>query len=322
VGGQVAEDPSLLEEVGHLVGAPVALRPRLSSPLELPREVLVSVMKAHQRYFPIERQGKLLPYFIAVRNGGQEGLEQVARGNEQVIRARFADAAYFVERDRRQPLESFLPLLERLTFHAKLGSMLAKSRRVEKLQPAGHSLKLTQVQRKTALRAARLLQGRSGHSHGDRHDLAAGVMGREYALSSAISRGGAGHLRALPAAPGRGRHPRVPPRLRPGPGRSAGYPGFSSRWDCSPGTSDPYGLRQAALGAADLIGADLPSIWSPPWPGRRIARAGQAETTGKGGSFDSVRSLQKGLASCNAFLLAREQTCSWTAATATMWWRP
>jgi len=73
VGGQVREDPALLEEVGHLVEAPLALRGSFEEAyLELPRDVLISVMKSHQRYFPVARQGGLLPYFIAVRNGGSE----------------------------------------------------------------------------------------------------------------------------------------------------------------------------------------------------------------------------------------------------------
>jgi glycyl-tRNA synthetase len=314
VGGQVAEDPSLLEEVGHLVEAPVALRGSFEqSYLELPREVLVSVMKAHQRYFPIERQGKLLPYFIAVRNGGQEGLEQVARGNEQVIRARFADAAYFVERDRKQPLESFLPLLERLTFHAKLGSMLAKSRRVEKLTSRlATSLKLTPVQRKTALRAARLCKADLATRMVIDMTSLQGVMGRAYALTSGESAEVAQAIyeHYLPRQAGD-----AIPESRPGLAL-----GLADRLDTlaslfavglqPSGTSDPYGLRRAALGLLQiLIGADLPFDLKPALaqagellvPGRRRTAGGGA------GASVSVRSLQKGLASCHAFLLAREQ---------------
>ena len=101
--------------------------------LALPREVLVAVMRKHQRYFPVEQGGKLLPYFIAVRNGGSQHLDSVTRGNEHVLRARFADAAYFVRRDREQPLEAFLPRLATLTFQEQLGSMLDKVDRIERL---------------------------------------------------------------------------------------------------------------------------------------------------------------------------------------------
>ena len=77
-------------------------------------------MKKHQRYFPIHQDGELLPYFIAVRNGGPEHIEGVTWGNEQVLRARFADAAYFIQRDLEHPLESYLSQLATLTFQTEL----------------------------------------------------------------------------------------------------------------------------------------------------------------------------------------------------------
>ena len=102
--------------------------------LKLPREVLISVMKKHQRYFPVlsgaasqPADGEaLLPYFIAVRNGDAHGLDVVTDGNEHVIRARFADADFFVRDDLKKPLEAYLPRLDTLIFQAKLGSMLDK----------------------------------------------------------------------------------------------------------------------------------------------------------------------------------------------------
>ena len=67
VGGEVAPDPALLKEVTHLVEAPTALLGKFDKKfLDLPREVLISVMKKHQRYFPVEKAGKLLPYFITI----------------------------------------------------------------------------------------------------------------------------------------------------------------------------------------------------------------------------------------------------------------
>ncbi len=95
VDGSVPPDDELLAEVTNLVEQPTALLGSFdSSHLQLPREVLISVMKKHQRYFPLEKDGQLLPYFIAVRNGDDFGLEAVTDGNQHVIRARFADAAY------------------------------------------------------------------------------------------------------------------------------------------------------------------------------------------------------------------------------------
>ncbi len=108
MGGVITEDPALLAEVVNLVEAPTALRGAFSEEhLKLPREVLVSVMKKHQRYFPVadaKHPENLLPYFIAVRNGDDEWVEVVTEGNEHVIRARFADAAYFVRDDIKKPV--------------------------------------------------------------------------------------------------------------------------------------------------------------------------------------------------------------------------
>ena len=134
-GGVAGLDEGLLDEVNQLVEAPTALRGGFDpAHLRLPQEVLISVMKKHQRYFPVQTaEGKLLPYFITVRNGDDQHLEVVSDGNEQVIRARYADAAFFIDQDLHHPLEEYLPRLGTLMFQTKLGSMLDKSQRIERL---------------------------------------------------------------------------------------------------------------------------------------------------------------------------------------------
>lgn len=132
VKGAIPEDADLLDEVTNLVEQPTALRGTFDERfLNLPREVLVTVMKKHQRYFAVENErGDLLPYFIAVRNGDAEHLEVVTRGNEHVVVARFTDAEFFYNADVKQPLAAYLPRLNTLTFQEKLGSMLDKNNRV------------------------------------------------------------------------------------------------------------------------------------------------------------------------------------------------
>ncbi len=122
VGGKPDMDETLLDEVNNLVERPTALLGRFDSEsLKLPAEVLISVMKKHQRYFPvIKPDGELLPYFIAVRNGDDQSLATVTDGNEQVIRARFADAAFFINEDVRSRLEDFVPKLSTLIFQLNL----------------------------------------------------------------------------------------------------------------------------------------------------------------------------------------------------------
>ncbi len=186
VGGHVPEDPDLLAEVANLVEAPTVLLGSFDPEfLNLPRQVLVAVMKKHQRYFPVERDGKLLPHFVAVRNGNGHGLEYVRHGNEQVLRARFADAAYFVRRDLEQPLEAYVPRLATLTFQTQLGSMLDKVKRLLRLvEILGRDLGLSPQELRLALRAAHLSKADLATRMVVEMTSLQGEMGREYARAS------------------------------------------------------------------------------------------------------------------------------------------
>jgi glycyl-tRNA synthetase len=154
VKGQAIIEEGLLAEVANLVEMPTAVMGGFPAEyLSLPRDVLISVMKKHQRYFPVEtrtasqvsgvtpdaprtshvERGTLLPYFIAIRNGDDMHLDIVREGNEHVLNARFADANFFVREDLKHPLEYYRPQLSTLIFQTKLGSMLDKSNRMLKL---------------------------------------------------------------------------------------------------------------------------------------------------------------------------------------------
>ena len=183
-------DEGLLAEVTNLVEAPTALRGRFEdSHLRLPPEVLVSVMKKHQRYFPAYLGNqKLLPFFIAVRNGDDQYLSIVADGNEQVIRARFADALFFINEDLKHQLEELLPRLGTLMFQTKLGSMLDKSRRIETLvQKLAPVLGLDSDEAQVAGRAAKLCKADLVSHMVVEMTSVQGVMGRYYALHSGES---------------------------------------------------------------------------------------------------------------------------------------
>jgi glycyl-tRNA synthetase len=188
-GGETHIDPGLLDEVMNLVEAPVAVRGSFDPAyLKLPREVLISVMKKHQRYFPIEQNGELLPHFITVSNrsrGDAQDLELVVEGNEHVIRARFADADFFVREDIKKPLEAYLPRLGTLTFQVKLGSMLDKVKRITRLVDAFSApLGLTPAEKAVAVRAAELCKADLGTHMVVEMTSLQGVMGRDYALRS------------------------------------------------------------------------------------------------------------------------------------------
>ena len=98
--------------------------------LSLPREVLISTLQEHQRYFAIENDAGLLPWFITISNIDSPDPDVVRAGNERVVRPRLADAAFFWEQDRRQPLAERRPALDAVTFHDKLGSLGARTDRI------------------------------------------------------------------------------------------------------------------------------------------------------------------------------------------------
>ncbi|TVU12953.1 hypothetical protein EJB05_46620 [Eragrostis curvula] len=133
VGGDFIAPDSLLQEVINLVEAPVPILGRYdSSFLELPKDVLITVMQKHQKYFAVTSKstGSLLPYFIAVANGAIRE-EVVRKGNEAVLRARYEDAKFFYNMDIQKKFSEFRGQLSSILFHEKLGTMLDKMTRVE-----------------------------------------------------------------------------------------------------------------------------------------------------------------------------------------------
>ena len=135
LGARVAMDEELLDEVTSLIEYPVALTGGFDREfLELPDEVLVLTLKHHQKCFCLEdREGRLLPNFVAVSNLDSLDPGLVVKGNERVIRPRLADARFFFETDKSRSLESRLPELDKVVFQEKLGTVGEKSRRVSRL---------------------------------------------------------------------------------------------------------------------------------------------------------------------------------------------
>ncbi|GIP39621.1 glycine--tRNA ligase beta subunit [Paenibacillus sp. J31TS4] len=132
-GWTIAIADDLLEEVVFLVEYPTALYGSFHPDfLTIPQEVLITSMREHQRYFPVlDDAGKLQPFFVTVRNGNRDSLEQVARGNEKVLRARLSDAKFFYEEDQKGSIDGYLSRLETIVFHEELGTVADKVRRVK-----------------------------------------------------------------------------------------------------------------------------------------------------------------------------------------------
>lgn len=155
-GGEADLDDALLTEVTSLVEWPVALAgefdPRF---LDVPPEVLVAVMKDHQKYFPVRgRDGRLMPRFVTVSNIDSERPEVVRGGNERVIEPRLADAEFFWNQDRRSALADRLAALDGMVFQHELGSLHDRSARIAQL--AGELAPVTGADARAARRAGEL----------------------------------------------------------------------------------------------------------------------------------------------------------------------
>jgi glycyl-tRNA synthetase beta chain len=180
-GGATVVDEGLLEEVTYLLEDPTPLCGTFEEKyLQLPRELLVTSMKEHQRYFTVEdADGKLLNKFITVSNTRPEDEQVVVKGNEKVIRARLSDAMFFWEEDQKVKLESNLESLKQVIYQAKLGTSYEKVERfvqiakglAERFEPA--SVALTE-------RAAKLAKCDLETKMVYEFPELQGIMGREY----------------------------------------------------------------------------------------------------------------------------------------------
>jgi glycyl-tRNA synthetase len=256
VGGVAKLDEGLLDEVNQLVEAPTALRGAFDPDhLRLPPEVLIAVMKKHQRYFPVhDAQGRLLPCFITVRNGDDQHLGVVADGNEQVIRARYADAAFFINQDLHHKLEDYLPRLGTLMFQTKLGSMLDKSQRIERLVERLLPV-LGEGDPAVALRAAHLCKADLVTHMVIEMTSVQGIMGRYYALHSGESEAVAQAIyeHYLPRSSGD-----AAPQARSGllvgvADRLDSLAGLFAAGLAPTGTRDPFAQRRTALGLVQAL---------------------------------------------------------------------
>ena len=171
----------LLEEVLYLVEYPTALAGAFEEKyLQLPAEAVITPMRDHQRYFPVKTaDGKLLPLFITVRNGGKEYLDIVQHGNERVLKARLEDAQFFFNEDRKKSLEAHRDKLKTVVFQEGLGSVYEKTERLVKL--VKKISEMLGVDSANAVRAAQLSKADLVTGMVTEFTELQGVMGREYA---------------------------------------------------------------------------------------------------------------------------------------------
>jgi glycyl-tRNA synthetase beta chain len=258
-GGRVVADDELTDIVNYLVEWPTAIAGGFGERyLDLPREVIVTALREHQRFFAVERSdGTLLPCFITVRNGDGKGLDTVRRGNEDVLVARLEDARFYWDTDLKHPPAELVEKLADVVWMEGLGSLRDKATRLESL--AGWlGERLEPSAREAAVRAALLCKtDLLGEMIGSGKEYASleGIMGGHYARRAGESDAVAAAISEHYLPRGTGDEP---------PFSAAGallaladkldhVAGAFVAGKAPSGSEDPYGVRRAANGAIRIV---------------------------------------------------------------------
>jgi glycyl-tRNA synthetase beta chain len=264
-GGSIESDSDLAATLADLVEWPGVVRGSFGPEfLELPEEVTTTAMRTHQKYLPVRGPGGLLPAFVAVMDNSEDKRGLIAKGNEWVLNARLADARFFFDEDRRQPLESRFSELSRLTFQDRLGDYRQKTERVEKLaeavaRAAGRG-DLTENVRQAARLSKTDLTTRMVKEFTDLQGVVGGIYARLEGHPEPVWKAIYDQYRPAGGAD-------APPREA-----SGAILGLADRFDTlaglfrlgrvPTGSKDPYGLRRAAAGIVAIV---IAQQWRVDW---------------------------------------------------------
>ena len=251
------DDPGLLDEVAGLVEWPVVMTGRIDDDfMDVPDEVLITSMRAHQKYFSLlNADGTLAPRFVVVANTvAKDGGKAIVAGNERVLRARLSDAKFFWDQDRKARLETRVGALADSVFHAKMGTMAQKVERIAAL--AGELADyVPDCDADNAMRAAHLAKADLTTEMVYEFPELQGTMGRYYAVGdgeeAAIADAIADHY--SPAGPNDA-CPTAPVSVAVAlADKLDTLVGFFAIGEKPTGSRDPYALRRAALGIIRLV---------------------------------------------------------------------
>jgi glycyl-tRNA synthetase beta chain len=255
-GHRVMPDRGLLAEVAGLVEWPVPLLGRIDDAfMDLPPEVMRTTMRVNQRYFTlVTAEGRAAPRFALAANiEAPDGGAAIAAGNERVLRARLSDARFFWDLDRKRRLEDFLPKLDAVVFHAKLGSQGERVARLEALAAA--IARRVGADPVLAARAARLAKADLASGMVGEFPELQGVMGRYYAATAGedarVAEAIGAHYR--PLGPGDAA-PSEPVAISLAlADKIDQLAGFFAAGEKPSGSGDPFALRRAALGVIRIV---------------------------------------------------------------------
>lgn len=260
-GFSVLVNKSLLNEVRNLVEYPTVFSGSFRKQfLHLPKDVLITAMEEHQRYFSVKsKEGKLMPYFIGVRNGDEYALETVIKGNEKVLEARLSDAQFFYDEDLSQSIDVYLNKLKNVIFQEKLGTYAEKVKRVRNI--AKHIAEKLSCDRETTshlLRAAEISKFDLVTQMVNEFPELQGIIGEKYALSYNENKNVATAIREhyLPLHAGG-----ELPQTKIGAILSVAdkldtIVGCITAGIIPSGSQDPYALRRQAIGILQILRAE------------------------------------------------------------------
>lgn len=253
--------PKTLVEVINLAEYPTVLVGTFDEEfLKVPEEIIVDAMLVHQRYFPLyDKDGKLTNRFIVVSNGDPACAETIIDGNERVVRARLYDAKFFYDEDLKQPLESYVNRLGEVVFQEKLGTMLDKTNRIQRL--ADHLAEdagLAGQDLSDVERAARLCKADLVTSAVVEFTSVQGVMGSYYAAASGeadrVAQAIEQHYR--PRFAGDEAPDTVVGKIVAIADKLDTVCGLFAVGQGPTGSSDPFALRRSAIGIVTMLSGD------------------------------------------------------------------
>ncbi len=258
LGGIPALEEDLLEEVTYLVEYPRAVVGEFSRDfLEIPKEVLITSMQSHQRYFPVMGEdGSLLPNFITISNAREDVQGNIKMGNERVLRARLADARFFYQEDQKTAPEEYVDKLKNVLFQEGLGTLYEKTQRIVQLSEfMADQLGLGEEEKKIASRIALLCKYDLLTSMVYEFPELQGIMGREYTALAGdkqeVSKGIYEHY--LPRFAGDELPESITGSLVSIADKIDNIAGCFGIGIQPTGSQDPYALRRQALGIVYIL---------------------------------------------------------------------
>lgn len=258
LGGEIKEDSDLLDELTYIVEYPTPIVGNIKEEyLALPHDVLTTPMREHLRYIPVYNSGgKLMPYFITIRNGNDEYADVVAAGNEKVLDARLEDAKFFYEEDLKTSLEDRVEDLDGIIFQEQLGTLRDKTERVRELsEKVGACLEVAEETVEAVDRAAYLSKSDLTTNMVQEFTELQGKMGEVYALKQGEEPIVAQAIREqyLPAFSGDALPDSTTGTILSLSDKMDSIVGLFAIGLTPTGSQDPFALRRAAIGIIHMI---------------------------------------------------------------------